>query len=166
MAKTGKTLKYATRVVKSMKKRGVVVLLLLLVFLVACEEQVKPVQPDRGNIPQIDIGAPTLLPEKPEYEPPPTPPRYDATASAGVAHKIEARLLEFLPSEIKVRKGDKVRLVITARDTDQHFYLDAFGIEEPLPLGEDVIIEFIAGKPGKYIYRSNVTGMEGLLIVQ
>lgn len=142
-----------------MKK--ILIILMITVFLMACDQEVQPTDA-RGKIPQIEISAPTPLPEKPHYEPPPTAPQAEMS---DIEHHIDVTLLDFLPSEIRVRKGDRVRLVLTAREVDQHFYLDAFGIDEELPLGEDVTIEFIAGKAGDFIYRSNTTGMQGILRV-
>ncbi len=143
-----------------LKKILPIMLIMLMIALSGCEEAVKPTRPSRGNIPQIEISIPVPLPEKPRYEPPPSIP------SEGAEHKIDAREFEFLPREIKVNEGDYVRLVVTARDVDQHIYVDAFGIDEELPLGEDVYIEFKADKTGKFIYRSDKATMQGLLVVQ
>ena len=46
--------------------------------------------------------------------------------------KIDVQQFDFLPNEIIVPKGEKVRLVLTARDVNHTFTLPEFGIDEEL----------------------------------
>ncbi len=138
-------------------KRGIV---LLLLILVACAGQ-EPVARPAPVMPQIEIVTPKPLPEKPEYEPPPTAPEV-------VQIEIEAKMFDFLPSEIKVKKGDFVRLIITSIDVPHTFTMPAYGIDEKLEVGKDVVIEFTADKAGQFGYYCDVpghSGMKGKLII-
>ena len=101
---------------------------------------------------EIQVRIPTM-PEKPLYEPPPTPP------TEGVVEiHIEAKMFEFLPSEIKVKKGDKVKLIITSVDVPHTFTLVAYNIDEELKVGEDKVIEFTADKEGTFTFTCEMPG--------
>ncbi|MBI4146248.1 cupredoxin domain-containing protein [Candidatus Woesearchaeota archaeon] len=142
-----------------MQKRALMVVLLLV--LAACANEVQPVQP--RPMPNIDISIPSSLPDRPRYEPPPTSPTAMPTV---VRHEIEATRAEFLPSEIKVKKGTYVKLVITAVDVAQRFTMPTYGVDEPLPVGQDITIEFLADREGSYtFYSEGHKGMEGRLVV-
>jgi heme/copper-type cytochrome/quinol oxidase subunit 2 len=78
----------------------------------------------------------------------------------------------FDPSIITVKKGEKVRLIITATDCEHEFRLDAFDILQALKKGDPEIIEFNAGKPGTFAFKSSAYcgkrhgKMNGKLIVE
>ncbi len=146
-------------------KRGIALIALLL-LLIACNEEIRQA-PQPVQIPQIEIAPPMAVPDKPQYEPPPTSPKETGEV---VEIKMEAKNFEFLPSEIKVKKGDRVKLIITSQDVTHTFTLHAFGIEEELPVGQDVEIEFLADQAGTFAFYCNVPGhskqgMSGKLIV-
>jgi cytochrome c oxidase subunit II len=78
----------------------------------------------------------------------------------------------FDPSTITVKKGEKVRLIITATDCEHEFRLDAFDIFQALKKGDPEIIEFTPGKAGTFTFKSSVYcgkrhgKMNGKLIVE
>jgi cytochrome c oxidase subunit 2 len=86
--------------------------------------------------------------------------------------KVTARKYEFSPSVIKVRSGDRVRLVITAVDHDHGFKLAAFQIGRPLKKGEQTAVEFTADQAGTFPFEcSHFCGfghkrMKGELVVE
>jgi len=86
--------------------------------------------------------------------------------------KMTAKKYEFNPSQIKVKQGDHVRLVITATDRDHGFKLEAFHIDQELKKGEAVTIEFTADKTGTFPFEcSKFCGlghkrMKGALVVE
>lgn len=101
----------------------------------------------------------------------------DAASAAGVAGevgaiKVTAKKYEFNPSVISVKKGEEVRLVITAVDRDHGFKLEAFNINQKLKKGEAVTIEFTADRPGTFPFQcSRFCGlghgkMKGKLVVE
>jgi hypothetical protein len=51
---------------------------------------------------------------------------------------VTARKYEFTPSTIQAKKGDHIKLIITALDHEHGFKLDAFHIDQELPKGEAV----------------------------
>ena len=84
----------------------------------------------------------------------------DSSAAAGV-HEIPmtAKKYEYTPSSIHVRKGEHVRLLITAFDHDHGFKLAAFDIQQELKKGETTPIEFTADKAGTFRFAcSHVCG--------
>ena len=97
----------------------------------------------------------------------------EGTLTGGV-HEIQVTLrkYEFGPSSLRVRKGEKVRLILLAVDHDHGFKLDEFEINQKLRKGTTTIIEFTADKAGTFQFRcSNVCGlghrnMKGKLVVE
>ena len=71
------------------------------------------------------------------------------SAMAGV-HEIPvtAKKYEFTPSSIHVKKGEHVKLLITAVDHDHGFKLPAFDVEQQLKEGETTTVEFTPRQSG------------------
>jgi cytochrome c oxidase subunit II len=98
----------------------------------------------------------------------------DAGTSMQGVHEIQVTLrkYEFSPGSLRVRKGEQVRLVMTAVDHDHGFKLDDFDINQKIPKGTTVVVEFIADKAGTFQFRcSSVCGlghsnMKGTLVVE
>jgi cytochrome c oxidase subunit 2 len=72
---------------------------------------------------------------------------------APVEFKMTARHYAFEPEEIKVARGKRVRLLITAIDGDHGFKLDALHINQQLPKGQTVTVEFTADRSGTFRYQ-------------
>ena len=77
----------------------------------------------------------------------------------------------FSISEIKVKKGDTVRIKVTNTKGNHDFALDEYGIKVPTPLDKEVTIEFKADKAGSFKYYCSMPGhrmmgQEGTLIVE
>ena len=97
-----------------------------------------------------------------------------APAAEPDAHDIQvtARKYEFAPSTITVKKGEHVKVTITAVDHDHGFKLEAFGIDKLLTKGQATTIEFTADKAGTFPFLcSHFCGMghgkmKGQLVVQ
>jgi len=92
--------------------------------------------------------------------------------SEGTEIKVTAKKYEFEPSTIHVKKGDHVKLVITATDHDHGFKLDAFHIDQLLKKGQTVPVEFTADQSGTFPFEcSHFCGlghkkMKGELVVE
>ena len=86
--------------------------------------------------------------------------------------EITAKKFKFIPLDIVVNKGDNVRLIITSTDVAHGFAMPEYGINEKLPVGEPVTIEFTADKQGTFTFLCSVfcgsghSGMKGQLIVK
>ena len=97
----------------------------------------------------------------------------EGTPTAGV-HEIQVTLkkYEFNPGSLRVRKGEKVRLIMFAMDHDHGFRLDAFDVNQKVPKGTTTVVEFTADKAGTFQFRcSSVCGlghrnMKGTLVVE
>ncbi|NQU17062.1 MAG: cupredoxin domain-containing protein [Candidatus Saganbacteria bacterium] len=63
---------------------------------------------------------------------------------------LDAYQFDFYPKEIKVKKGDRVRIFATSRDVKHGVYIGEFNINVPVKKGEVKIIEFIADKAGTF----------------
>ena len=99
-------------------------------------------------------------------------------ASASVAaatvkeFTLTAKQFEFSPSTITVKKGDKVRLKVTAMDTVHGFSLPDFNTEGQLNPGKETVFEFTADKAGDFTWRCSLYcgnghgQMSGHLIVE
>ena len=85
---------------------------------------------------------------------------------------VTARKYEFDPPVITVKKGEKVRLLITAADHDHGFKLEAFDIDQLIMKGSTATIEFTASKSGTFEFKcSHYCGlghgkMKGKLVVE
>ena len=95
-----------------------------------------------------------------------------AGGGEGTEIKVTARKYQFDPNVITVKKGDHVKLVITALDRDHGFKLEAFNIDQKLKKGDPATIEFTADKAGTFPFQcSDFCGlghrkMKGKLVVQ
>ena len=96
------------------------------------------------------------------------------TAPAGPVHEIQmtAKKYEFNPSTITVKKGERVRLIITALDKDHGIKIDAFEVNHILKKGTAATVEFTADKAGEFPFQcSKFCGfghgkMKGKIIVE
>ena len=79
-----------------------------------------------------------------------------ATSSAYHEFTMTAKDTGFDPDMITVKKGEKVRLIITATDCEHEFRLDAFDINQVLKKSSPEIIEFTASKAGKFEFKCSV----------
>ncbi len=95
-----------------------------------------------------------------------------ATATEAREIQVRAKKYEFSPNPITVKKGEHVKLVITALDHDHGFKLEAFKINEKLKKGTATTIEFTADQAGTFPFQcSHVCGlghskMKGKLVVE
>jgi cytochrome c oxidase subunit 2 len=89
-----------------------------------------------------------------------------ASLAASAAHvpdhppreiEITARNYAYDPERIVVKQGEHVKLIIRTVDVGHGFYLDGYDIDEEILPDEEVIIEFVADKEGKFAIRCSVT---------
>lgn len=85
---------------------------------------------------------------------------------------MTAKQWTFEPAEVRVKKGDRVKLEITSVDVAHGFGLPDFNVNQKLEPGKTVTVEFTADKTGTFTYFCSVqcgTGhreMKGKLIVE
>jgi len=85
---------------------------------------------------------------------------------------VTLRQWDFVPEEIKVQKGDKVKLTITSEDVDGGLAIAEFKINQRVAPGETAEVEFTADMKGKFlVYCSSPCGvgtssMKGWFIVE
>ncbi len=132
-----------------------VMLLVILLILIACEERTPPARP--VGIPQIDIRPPEApaLPDRPEQEPPPT---YPFETGNVVEVLMVADNFKFTPNVINAKMGDKVRVTINSIGATHTFTLPIFGIDATIPAGQTTTIEFLADKEGQFTFYCNAPG--------
>jgi plastocyanin len=74
----------------------------------------------------------------------------------------------FEPSKVKAKKGEKVRLVVT-RKTDstcaKEIVIKDHGINQPLPLGKPVTVEFVPAKSGEIRYACGMDHISGVVFI-
>lgn len=75
---------------------------------------------------------------------------------AAVEFKITAKKFKFEPGRITVRKGDRVRLVVTSVDVDHGIGIREFGVDKNVKKGATEVIEFVADKEGKFTFFCSV----------
>jgi len=101
-----------------------------------------------------------------------------ASAAAGIAEgtvkngvrTVEMTVTEdgFVPSKVKAKKGEKVRLVVTRR-TDRtcakEIVIKDHGINQPLPLDKPVTVEFTPSKSGEIRYACGMDMVSGVVFI-
>lgn len=74
----------------------------------------------------------------------------------------------FQPSRVKIKKGEKVRLLVT-RKTDstcaKEIVVKQHAIEQKLPLNETVAVEFTPARSGEVRYACGMDHVSGVLFV-
>jgi hypothetical protein len=74
----------------------------------------------------------------------------------------------FVPSKVKAKKGEKVRLVVT-RKTDstcaKEIVVKDHGINQPLPLGKAVTVEFTPTKSGEIRFACGMDHISGVVFI-
>lgn len=86
--------------------------------------------------------------------------------------KIDGKMAaHFSLNEIRVKKGDTVKIHITNTAGTHDFTLDEFGIKKETPLNQVVDVEFVADKAGTFEYycskyNHRALGQRGNLIVE
>ena len=94
------------------------------------------------------------------------------TVSNGVrVVQIKAKKYEFMPAEIVVNQGEKVRFDLTSEDVAHGIVLKEFKVDQRIDPGKPVSVEFTADKAGSYSFHCSVfcgmghMGMRGKLTV-
>ena len=131
-----------------MKKLNIVFAILAILVLVSCTaSNPAPVSTPTPNPTPTPVEV-TPTPTTPVPQPTPTP---DPIPPTGVHEiKVTAKNWEFSPSTIEVKKGEKVRLLITSLDVPHGFSVPEYGINERLDPGKEVTVEFTADKTGEF----------------
>ncbi len=86
--------------------------------------------------------------------------------------QMTAKKYEFNPGTITVKKGERVKLVITALDKDHGIKIEALGIEQILKKGVATTVELLADSVGEFPFQcSKFCGfghgtMKGKLVVE
>lgn len=164
------------RVIKM--KSYMLMLGIISIFLIsACSQQAEP--PQTGSQPKvISAGEKTAesFPAAAETSAPGESGNAEGKAAAPDLNVKEfsmvARQWEFVPSQIRVKEGDKVVLNIKNGDVAHGFAIFEFNVNERLQAGEAKTIEFTADKKGEYVFFCSVPcgkghkDMKGRLIVE
>jgi plastocyanin domain-containing protein len=84
---------------------------------------------------------------------------------------IELRVTKdgFVPAEIRVQKGERVRLAVTRqveRTCATELVVKDYGINAPLPLGKTVYVELTPKKTGAIRYACGMDMVSGVLLVE
>jgi cytochrome c oxidase subunit 2 len=100
------------------------------------------------------------------------PPIVAQEAAPAREIKMTAKKYEFNPEEVRVKQGERVRLLITATDRDHGIEIKELGIKVRLEEGKETPVEFTADNPGEYEFKCAVRcgwrhgSMKGKLIVE
>jgi len=123
-----------------------------------------------------------LTPTEEESTAPPTPvatatPTVTPTSVQGDQDQVRSfavsgRNFEFSPTEIRVRQGDRVRIVFTSLDGTHDFVIDELAVAtQQVSTGQTDAVEFVADQAGNFEFYCSVgnhraMGMVGTLIVE
>jgi cytochrome c oxidase subunit 2 len=93
-------------------------------------------------------------------------------APGAIEIKVTAKKYAFDPGQIRVKKGDSVKLIITSLDHEHGFKLDAFHIDQKVKKGQTATVEFTADQAGTFPFECSKfcglghKGMKGELVVE
>jgi len=85
---------------------------------------------------------------------------------------VEAGSFYFKPNEIRVKKGEKVRIILASKDMMHDFNIDELGVSVPVTkAGDTSTAEFVANKTGEFEYYCSVgqhrkMGQVGKIIIE
>ena len=102
----------------------------------------------------------------------PTPTVEGTTDESVKTFNLEGKNFRFTPNEIKVKKGDKVKVTLKVADMQHDFVVDELNVRTKTgKAGETVEVEFTADTAGEYEFYCSVSnhraqGMVGTLIVE
>src|SRR3989344_6748098 len=96
------------------------------------------------------------------------------TAALGTVKEftVTGSAFKFDPTEIRVNKGDRVKIAFKNAGGTHDFRLDEFGVKTNIIQGEqEETVDFVANKAGSFEYYCSVAnhrqmGMKGMLIVE
>jgi len=71
--------------------------------------------------------------------------------------RIEAGQFAYSPSELQVNAGDTVTIKLVSTDVVHGLYVDGYDISIEADPGQTGTLSFVAGKPGSFRFRCNVT---------
>ena len=155
---------------------GLAIIAFVALALAGCVQQTSAPTPTQVQITATATATPvpTALPTasiQPTEQATATPSPSAAQGSVKEFTMI-AKKWAFEPSEIRVSKGDIVKLKIKSVDVEHGFKLPDFGVDANLQPGQEVTVEFTADKAGTFTFSCNVfcgsghSEMEGTLIVE
>lgn len=96
----------------------------------------------------------------------------EGTSEKTVEIAVEGSNYKFAPAEIRVKKGENIRLVFKSAGGIHDFVIDEFDVTtSQIGDGEEEEVEFVADKVGTFAYFCSVgnhrkIGMEGKLVVE
>jgi len=97
----------------------------------------------------------------------------EATGSSKMGTiQVEGQNFSFTPKEIKVKKGDTVKITFTNKQGTHNFIIDGYNVQtKTLSAGQSETVSFVANKAGTFEYYCGIgnhraMGMKGNLIVQ
>ncbi len=118
----------------------------------------------------VALFASPALAQHPGHATPPAAPGIAEGTVKGGVRVVDMKVTEegFVPSKVKVKKGEKVRFVVT-RTTDstcaKEIVIKDAGINQPLPLGKPVKVEFVASRSGEIRYACGMDMISGVVFV-
>lgn len=141
-----------------MKKYMFIAIITVIMFLAGCSGS----KTDARTAAKVDNSVVSEMPAPPDFD-----------AIAGIKDiDMTAFKFGFEPNRIVVKKGDTVKLHITSTDVKHGFAIDEYGINEILPPGQVVNIDFTADKTGTFEFYCAVLcgaghgNMRGELVVE
>lgn len=70
--------------------------------------------------------------------------------------KVTARQFEFVPKNITVRRGERVKLIVTSEDVDHGIAIEEFGIDEAVEAHKTILVEFTPQRAGRFRFACSV----------
>ncbi|MBI4460985.1 MAG: cupredoxin domain-containing protein [Acidobacteria bacterium] len=86
--------------------------------------------------------------------------------------RMTVKKYEYQPHEIRVKQGERVRLLLTALDRKHGFQIKELGIKTDVEKDKETVVEFVAPQAGEFQFKCSVfcglghRRVKGTLIVE
>ncbi len=155
-----------------MKKTIILFFIIISIGLISCGKSSEIAQPEQIQIqPQENVVVEEDLNIQPEIEET-FQPETTAAKEQVKEFTVHGASFEFDKQEIRVKKGDKVRIIYISDDIGHDLVIDEFNVRtNVITKGQTEVTEFVADKEGTFAMYCSVgqhrqLGMESRLIVE
>ena len=70
--------------------------------------------------------------------------------------RMTVKKYEYQPNEIRVKQGERVRLLLTALDRKHGFQIKELGIKTDVEKDKETVVEFVALQAGEFQFKCSV----------
>lgn len=70
--------------------------------------------------------------------------------------RMTVRKYEYQPNVVRVKQGERLRILLTALDRKHGFQIKELGIKTDVEKGKETVVEFVAAQSGEFQFKCSV----------